>query len=206
RRVRHARIEPPGRLPVALRLRAPDLRGEVAQQGELFHQAEVVRGRIVRFAVHVRLLLAVEPLEQRQSLCRLGRHERSLLQLPHASAEDLLLAVFVGIGDHQRHEGSDVGRLRPRGLGFGQDRLRHLVEQGDVLRAEGPRPPPPPPPPPRRPPLPPPPRAPAAPPPPAGPPPPAPVTPGAPRAPRPSSRGRFPHPPRPPPLSSSGSA
>ena len=43
RLVRHARIVFPRRLGVALRLRAPDLRREVAEQGELLHHAEIVR-------------------------------------------------------------------------------------------------------------------------------------------------------------------
>src|ERR1044071_3865873 len=43
RRVGHARIEPRRCLAIALRLRHPDLRREIAEQSELFDQTEIVR-------------------------------------------------------------------------------------------------------------------------------------------------------------------
>src|SRR5919109_4735711 len=68
RRVWRARIEPPRRLPVPHRLRAPDLRREVAEQRQLFHLAEEMRRRalhpvglgiVALTRIHVRLLLLV---------------------------------------------------------------------------------------------------------------------------------------------------
>src|SRR5439155_21249666 len=44
RRVRHARIEPPRGLPIPHRLRAADLRREIAEQRQLLHLPEVMPG------------------------------------------------------------------------------------------------------------------------------------------------------------------
>src|SRR5450759_5991208 len=46
-RVGHARIVTPRRLHVTERLRRPDLRGEIPEEGELLHHVEIVRRRVL---------------------------------------------------------------------------------------------------------------------------------------------------------------
>src|ERR1043166_8514789 len=79
RRVGHARIEPRRRLAIALRLRHPDLGREIAEQGELFDQTEIVRRLALATGLGVRL--TVELLELRQAVGgRLG-HEAGRREL-----------------------------------------------------------------------------------------------------------------------------
>jgi len=103
--IRNARIIAAGRLDVSLRLRATDLRCEIAEQRQLLHHAEVTLRRLlcdlcrhggcwrrlallpltqklVRFPLRFRLallrqieLLAIQILEQRESLLRRCLHE-----------------------------------------------------------------------------------------------------------------------------------
>src|SRR5688572_8574140 len=94
-------------------------------------------------SVGVRLLLAIELLEEREPLLRRRGHEAHgvrllarLVQLAHSLAEDLLVFRLVRVGDHERHEGAGPRRLRPRGLRLGKHRLRHLIEERDVLGGE----------------------------------------------------------------------
>src|SRR5688572_9952588 len=95
--------------------------------------------------VAVRFLLAIELLQNRQPLLRCRGHEGGavrplalLVDLPHAVAENLLVARVVGVGDHERHERTGLRRLRTGRLRLGEDRLRDLVEEGDVLGGERP--------------------------------------------------------------------
>src|SRR5688500_9447763 len=70
-RVSDARLEATGRRDVAHRLSAADLRREIAEQRQLFHQAEVVRPPLlVAVRRPVRVLLAIELLEQLAPLRR----------------------------------------------------------------------------------------------------------------------------------------
>src|SRR5258705_5106337 len=59
-------------------------------------------------AIRVGLLLLVEPLQQGEALLWRGLHEAHavvldarLVQLPHAVAEGVLVALVVGVGDHE---------------------------------------------------------------------------------------------------------
>src|ERR1051326_8979749 len=85
RRVGHARIEPRRCLAIALRLRHPELRREIAEQSELFDQTEIVRRLALPAGLSVGL--AVQLLELRQTVGgRLG-HEAGRRELPDAVLE-----------------------------------------------------------------------------------------------------------------------
>src|SRR6185503_6864169 len=92
---------------------------------------------------HVLERLTIEPLEQRQALCRRRCHEvravlcaRFALERLEAGCERALLAWIVGVRDHRGDEEPDARGLRARCLRGGQDRIRDFVEHRDLGRQE----------------------------------------------------------------------
>ena len=139
----HAWVESARRLDIAHRLRVPDLGSEVAAQSQLFEHSEIVHGIAGLPRTHVVVLLAIEPGQERGPRRLRCLHEidtvvrKALGVEPIETIEkDLLLPARVRIGDHDRHELTDSGRLRAGRSGSRQNRICYLVEQFDLCRRE----------------------------------------------------------------------
>jgi len=88
-------------------------------------------------------LRGIEALQESESLGGRGLHEAHrvvgaalVIERGQAGPEDGLVFVRVGVGDHQRHEGTHGGSLRTRGARLRQDRLGDLIQECDLFGAE----------------------------------------------------------------------